>query len=448
MPSATAIHKKEVYTLVAQLIPPVKKREIFGWAMYDFANSGYSTVVITTVFSAYFVGVVANNGVGSGTATFLWTIAIAISNALVVFSAPVVGAIADYSARKKLFLGFTTIGCVVFTGLLATTGPKDIALAMAFIVFSNFMFSSGENLVAAFLPEISTQDTMGRISAYGWTLGYFGGLLVLGICLVYVQIAQGQGQTAEQYVPATMLIVAGAFALASMPTFIWVHERAVPQPGATHIHYFRVGFSRLKHTIEHARHYKDLFRFLITLTIYNCGIYTVIVLAAIYAQEVMGFTTNDNIKLILVVNVTAAIGAFVFGLVEDRIGSKNTLLITLLIWVTATVMAFFIHDRVWFWIVANLVGIAMGSSQSAGRAMVGLFSPAERCGEFFGLWGLATKLSAIIGPMMYGFITNITHGQQRVALLSTTAFFILGILMLTTVNEKRGREAVYRPIEN
>ena len=434
--------------LVPQLTPPVLKREIFGWAMYDFANSGYSTVVITTVFSAYFVGVVANNGGGDGMGTFLWTIAIAISNALVVLSAPVVGAIADYRAHKKLFLGFTTIGCVVFTGLLAITGPKDVALSMVLIIISNFMFSNGENLVAAFLPEISPQDKMGRISAYGWTLGYFGGLLVLGLCLVYVQFAQGQGQSAEQYVPATMLIVAVAFTLASLPTFIWVRERAIAKPKASRIHYIQVGFSRLKHTIQHARHYKDLFRFLLTLTVYTCGINTVIVLAAIYAQEVMGFTTNENIMLILVVNVTAAIGAFLFGLVEDRIGSKNTLFITLLIWSAATILAFFVHERFWFWVVANLVGIALGSSQSAGRAMVGLFSPPERSGEFFGLWGLATKLSAIIGPIVYGIITNITHGQQRVALLSTTVFFILGILMLVSVNEKRGRKAACQHDEN
>jgi UMF1 family MFS transporter len=157
----------------------------------------------------------------------------------------------------------------------------------------------------------------------------------------------------------------------------------------------------------------------------------------------MGFTTNDNIILILVVNITAAIGAFVFGLVEDRIGSKNTLIVTLLIWSAATTMAFFVEQRFWFWAVANLVGIAMGSSQSAGRAIVGLFSPPQRSGEFFGLWGLATKLAAIIGPVSYGIITHLTHGQHRLALLSTTLFFVAGLLLLTTVNEKRGREAAY-----
>jgi UMF1 family MFS transporter len=274
-------------------------------------------------------------------------------------------------------------------------------------------------------------------------LGYFGGLLVLGVCLLYVQWAEGQGWTAERYVPGTMLIVAAAFALASLPTFIWLRERAIAQPHSGRIHYFKAGFSRLRYTFHHVRQFKDLFRFLITLMVYHCGINTVVVLAAVYAQQVMGFTTNDNIILILVVNITAAIGAFVFGLVEDRIGSKNTLIVTLLIWSAATTMAFFVEQRFWFWAVANLVGIAMGSSQSAGRAIVGLFSPPQRSGEFFGLWGLATKLAAIIGPVSYGIITHLTHGQHRLALLSTTLFFVAGLLLLTTVNEKRGREAAY-----
>lgn len=429
--------------MTRQISPPVLKREIFGWAMYDFANSGYTTVVITTIFSAYFVGVVAGHSVDNGSATLLWTIAIAISNGLVVLSAPVVGAMADFSARKKVFLGFTTIGCVVFTALLATAGPGDIWIAMILLIFSNFMFSSGENFIAAFLPEISPQERMGRISAYGWALGYLGGLLVLGLCLAYVQWAERQGYTAEHYVPGTMLIVAMAFALASMPTFVWLRERALAQTSSSRIHYFQIGFSRLAQTWHHARYFKDLFRFLITLTVYYCGIYTVVVLAAVYAQEVMGFTTNDNIVLILVVNITAAAGAFAFGLVEDKIGSKNTLIITLLIWIGATLMAFFIEDRIWFWVVANLVGIALGSSQSAGRAIVGLFSPPERCGEFFGLWGMATKFAAIIGPMSYGLITYLTHGQHRLALLSTTVFFIAGLLILTSINEQRGRAAIY-----
>ena len=432
-------------TRPATLTALAPRKERFAWAMYDFANSGYTTVILTAVFNSYFVGVIAASDYSNGDATLLWTIAIAIANLVVLLTAPVIGAIADYSANKKSFLAFTTVGCVLFTALLATTGPGDVALAMTLIVLSSLMFFSGENLIAAFLPEISPPEHMGRLSAYGWTLGYLGGLLVLGLCLVYVQWAQSQGYEAQEFVPVTVLIVAAAFALASLPTFIWLRERAQPQKSLHFSAYIREGYARLHDTWQHARRYQDLFRFLIALMIYHCGINTVVVLAAVYAQEVMGFETQDTIKLILVVNITAAIGAFLFGQLQDRIGSKRTLIITLLLWVAATVLAYFSHERSSFWLVANLVGLALGASQSAGRAMVGLFSPPGRSGEFFGLWGLATKLAAVIGPLVYGTLTSITEGDHRTALLSTTVFFLLGLLVLSLVNEQRGRQAAHGP---
>ena len=423
----------------APSIPPVTRREIFSWAMYDFANSGYTTVVLTAVFSAYFVGVVAGNGADhDGSATLLWTLATAIANGLILLSAPVIGAIADARASKKRFLAFTTIGCVVSTALLALAGPGDVWLAMALVIFSAYMFGSGENLIAAFLPEISKPEQMGRISGYGWTLGYLGGLLVLGICLAVVMAGQARGATAAQYVPITLLITAGAFALASLPTFLWLRERAVPtrSPGAG---YVRAGFAQLRRTVHEAHRFKDLTRFLVTLTLYQCGVYTVIVLAAVYAQEAMGFSTVDNIVLILIVNLTAAVGAFTFGHVQDRLGSVPTLGITLLLWIAALVIAYFATERALFWLAANLIGLAMGSSQSAGRAVIGLFTPPARAAEFFGLWGFATKLAAIVGPLSYGFITYLTNGNQRLAVLATTLFFVAGLVVLLSVNEKRGR---------
>jgi len=407
--------------------------------MYDFANSGYTTVVLTAVFSAYFVGVVAGNGADrNASATLLWTLATAIANGLILLSAPVIGAIADARASKKRFLAFTTIGCVVSTALLALAGPGDVWLAMTLVIFSAFMFGSGENLIAAFLPEISKQEHMGRISGYGWTLGYLGGLLVLGICLAVVMAGQARGATAAQYVPITLLITAGAFALASLPTFLWLRERAVPRrsPGTG---YVRAGFAQLRRTFGEAHRFKDLTRFLVALMLYQCGVYTVIVLAAVYAQEAMGFSTFDNIVLILIVNFTAAAGAFTFGHVQDRLGSVPTLGITLLLWIVALVIAYFAAERPMFWLAANLIGLAMGSSQSAGRAVIGLFTPPARSAEFFGLWGFATKLAAIVGPLSYGFITFLTHGNQRLALLATVLFFVAGLAVLLSVNEKRGR---------
>jgi MFS transporter, UMF1 family len=422
---------------------PATRRELFAWAMYDFANSGYTTVVLTTIFNTYFVGVVAGRASGftEGAGTLLWTLAVSIPNALVLVSAPVLGALADHYAVKKRFLCITTIGCVVCTALLALIGPGDIWLAMALVVLSNLTFATGENLIAAFLPEISHQDGMGRLSAYGWALGYVGGLTVLGVCLAYVAWAQRHGLDAAQYVPVTMLIVAVAFALAATPTFLWLKERAIPVPLRHGRHYLTIGFHRLRRTMAESTRFRDLFRFLVALTIYYCGINTVVVLAAVYAQEVMGFGTSDTILLVMVVNVTAAVGAFLFGQMQDRLGSVPTLAVTLLIWVTATSLAFWVESRAGFWLVANLVGIALGSSQASGRALIGQFSPPARAAEFFGLWGLAGRLAAIVGPLSYGLITYFTAGNHRLAILSTVLFFVAGLAVLTTVNEPRGRAA-------
>ncbi|WMJ09886.1 MFS transporter [Nitrosomonas sp. sh817] len=418
---------------------PATRRERFAWCMYDFANSGYTTVILTAIFNAYFVGVIAAES-GNGSATLLWTLTMAAANALVLLSAPVVGAIADYSGAKKRFLTATTVGCVVFTALLYFAGPGDIALAMALVILATFMFSSGENLIAAFLPEISTPETMGRLSGYGWALGYFGGLLSLVLCLVYVTHAEEQGLSAAEYVPVTNLIVAVLFGLAALPTLLWLRERVTVSATANGASLIRAGFQRLGATWRQARQHTDLFRFLASLTTYYAGIYIVIVLAAVYAQEVMGFQTKDTIILIMVVNVTAAIGAFLFGHLQDRIGSKRCIAITLLIWIAAIVCAYFAVDEFLFWVAANLIGTALGGAQSAGRALVGQFTPEGRQGEFFGLWGLATKLSAIIGPLTYGGMVYVFAGDHRTALLSTLAFFVAGLLMLAAVDEKRGRE--------
>jgi UMF1 family MFS transporter len=428
---------------LSRVVTVAPRRQVFAWAMYDFANSGYTTVVLTAVFNAYFVVVVAAGAKGSvqGAGTLYWTIAIAITNAVVLVSAPVVGAVADHRADKKRFLAVTTAGCVLFTACLAAVGPGDVWLGMALVILATVMFHTGENLIAAFLPQIAPQADMGRISGYGWALGYLGGLVVLGMCLLYVSWAQAHGQGPTQYVPVTMLITAAMFALAAMPTFLWLPERGAASPLPPGQGYIAVGFKRLQHTLKHVRHYQDLFWFLLSLTVYYCGIYTVIVLAAVYAREVMGFDTAGTLKLILVINITAAVGALGFGYLQDVLGSKRTLALTLVLWIVALVLAYLTRSHAGFWLAGNLVGLAMGSSQSAGRALVGQFSPPQRAAEFFGLWGLAGKLAAIVGPLSYGTITYLTQGQQRPAILSTATFFLIGLVLLATIDEKRGRAA-------
>ncbi len=282
----------------------MRPREVWAWAMYDFANSGYTTVVITAVFNAYFVGVVAG---GADWATFAWTAALSLSYALIMLTAPLVGAYADAHAAKKKLLVLTTAGCVLGTALLGLAGPGDLWLACALIVVSNFFFGTGENVVAAFLPELAKGDALGKVSAWGWSLGYIGGLITLAVCLAYVIWAEAHGHSAQQYVPVTMLITAAIFAAASLPTFLLLKERAVPQRNAQGT-YVRA-FARVGQTLRHARRYRDLARFLVCIVLYQSGVQTVIALAAIYAQQAMHFSTRDTLLLILVVNVTASLGA-------------------------------------------------------------------------------------------------------------------------------------------
>lgn len=415
----------------------VRKREVLGWAMYDFANSGYTTVVITAVFNAYFVSVVAGK---AQWATFAWTGALAISSLAVMATGPLIGAWADVHAAKKRLLALSTTGCVLGIAALATVGPGEWLLGMALVAVSSYFFGTGENLVAAFLPELAKGEAIGKVSGWGWSLGYLGGLTVLGLCLGYVTWAQGQGQGAAEFVPITMLITAALFALASLPTFAWLRERAAPQPAEAR-RALRAAYARVLHTLHHATEYRDLRRFLACLVFYQAGVQTVIALAAIYAEQALGFTTQDTIVLILVVNVTAAAGAFAFGEVQDRLGHVRTIALTLAGWILMVVIAATAEGRGAFWVAANLAGVCLGSSQSAGRALVGYLSPADRRAEFFGLWGLAVKFSAILGPMTYGLVTLASGGNHRLAILATGVFFIVGLAILGGVDVGRGRRA-------
>jgi len=426
------------------------RREMIAWAFYDFANSGYVTVVQTTIFSTYFVGVVAGGaaGVAPGLATLLWSLSVGFANFIVMLSAPLVGAIADVRACKKRLLLLSSIGCILMTALLALVGPGDYPLGMVLVMLSSVMFAYGENLVAAFLPELVTEEKMGRLSGYGWGLGYVGGLLTLLFCLGYITWAKHQGMTEAEAVPGTLLITAAIFALAAMPTFLWLKERAIPSSVPLGRALFRASFGRLRHTLQEARRFRDLIWFLLTMAVYQSGVSAVIVLAAIYAQQVMGFDTHALIVLVMVINVTAAVGALLCGQLQDRIGSAPTLAITLVIWIAALIGAYLAEAREDMWIVGNVIGIAMGSSQAVGRALVSKFSPAERAGEFLGLWGLVNRLSVIVGPLSYGLINYWSGGNHRLSLLSTLAFFVLGLLLLFKVDEDRGRAAANPPMPN
>ena len=411
------------------LAPEVKFREVWAWSMYDFANSGYTTVVITAVFGAYFVGGISQN---APWATFAWTAALSVSYAAILVTGPLIGAWADAHAAKKPLLLATTLGCVLFTALLYYAGPGAVALSLAFLILSNYFFGAGENLIAAFLPELADSRAMGRVSGWGWAFGYLGGLVALGICLAYIT---GSGKPAGETVPVTMLITAAFFALAATPTFLFLRERAQPQPQSAG------PWLRLRETLQHSRHYRDLRLFLLCILFYQAGVTAVVALAAIYAAEVMHFTMQQTIVLILVVNVTAAIGAFGFGYLQDALGHVRAVAITLVGWIAMVLIAGFSESARTFWIAANLAGLCMGSSQAAGRAVVGYLAPPARLAEFFGLWGLAVKAASIFGPLTYGAVTWIFAGNHRLGIFVTGLYFVAGLLLLRRIDVERGRAA-------
>ena len=419
------------------LNPGVKKREVFGWAMYDFANSGYTTVVLTAVFSAYFVGVVAAK---AEWATFAWTLALSISYAIVMLSMPGLGALADLRAAKKRFLLFSTIGCVISTAALALAGPGQVVLAMLLVIISNTFYSYGESLTAAFLPELAERDALGTVSGWGWGFGYFGGMLALGLCLGYVLWAQERGMPASHFVPVTMLVTAALYGLASIATFALLKERALPQQSAL-ADGLIASLQRQAVTLRQARRYRDFMWLMLCGVFYQGGVAVVITLAAIYAEQVIGFQPRETMLLIFVLNIAAAAGAFGFGFWQDHIGHKRALAATLVGWIATCVIAALTTTKGGFWWAAVLAGACMGSSQSAGRAMAGMFAPRAQVAEFYGLWAFATRLASIIGPLLFGAITWATGGNQRIAIVSTTILFVLGLVALLPINVARGRAA-------
>jgi len=420
------------------LNPGVRKREVFGWAMYDFANSGYTTVVITAVFAAYFVGGIAGK---APWATFAWTAALSVSYAIVMLTMPSLGAYADLRAAKKKLLMLVTGACVLSTAALSLAQPGSIALAMLLIIVSNTFYSYGESLTAAFLPELARPHALGKVSGWGWGFGYFGGMLTLGICLAYVLWAQKQGMPAHEFVPVTMLVTAAIYGLASLATFRLLRERAEPNPQALRQGGLHASLQQLGQTFRQARRYRDFMWLMACAVFYQGGVAVAVALAAIYAEQVIGFQPQETMVLIFVLNLAAAGGAFAWGYLQDRIGHKIALGSTLVGWIATCVIAALTTTKGGFWWAAAIAGLCMGSSQSAGRAMAGMFAPRRQSAEFFGLWTFAIRAASIVGPLTYGAITWATGGNQRTAILSTAALFVIGLVLLAKVDVQRGREA-------
>ena len=404
--------------LVTPPVPPVRKREIFGWCCFDFANSAFTTIVITVVGLPYFVSAVA---AGAPDAAKWWGYMLSLSQIIVILFAPLVGVIADVRAHKKRYLLTTASVCSFATACVIGVGPGQIWLMLGLVLVANVAFSMSENICSAFLPEISTPQNVGKISGYGWSFGYFGGLLSLGIALAIVKSGDGRASW-------TFLTTGVFFFVASLPTLLLLKERAVPQLLAKGETYWRRAWSQFGQMKKELPQHRRLAVFFAAMVFFLAGLMAVVGFAAGFATEVLGMSQMEVIGLFAVLQLAGVAGAYGFGLWQDRVGPKLPLAMALLIWIAVCVWAARCTTVKEFYVIGVLAGIGMGSLQSASRAVVATLTPSGRAGEFFGYWGFFAKLAGVIGPAVFG--TLAADLGYRPAILVNAGFFVIGLVVL------------------
>ena len=406
-----------------------KRSRIISWTFFDFGNTAFSVIIVTVIFPRYFIGQIAGGHLG------LWGLAVSISMLIAALLAPPLGAVADFSRNRKRFLLLFTLASVICTALLSLTGPGMIVTAMVLFIIANVGFEGGIVFYDAFLPGLTTRKSYGRVSGYGFAMGYMGSLAILMIVSVILPGSDTPGYLAS--VRSTFVLAAGFFLVFSLPLFLFVPEPRLAGPPPASM--LREGIKRASGTFRALfieRQHPPLARFLVAFFIYNDGILTVVAFAAVFAQSVLAMTDAEIIGFFAVVQTSAVIGSVVFGVITDKIGPKRTIAITLLIWIAIVIGAFFVQTVGQFYAVALAAGVAMGSSQSASRSLMALLTPRNREAEFFGFYdGLCGKASAVIGPLLFGNLADLTG--QRVATLSVGVFFVVGLILLRGVKEER-----------
>ena len=418
-------------------------KSLVSWCLFDFANSPFTTLVVTFIFATYFTKSIAADEVRG---TVLWSRGVTITALVVALLSPIMGALADRGGYRKFFLICTTATCLIGTTLMFGTGPGEVTMALVYFVVANIAFEMGNVFYNAFLPDITGPENVGRISGYGWALGYLGGLLALVIALVgFVQPEQPWfGFTTEggENIRATNLLVACWFLIFSLPLFLWVKDRSQPTPLGGSI----VGdsFKQLGRTFKEIRHYRQILWFLLARLVYNDGLITVFAFGGIYAAGTFGFEIEEILIFGIVLNLTAGLGAFGMGFLDDKLGGKRTLQISLIGLAAATLLAVTAPNRAWFWVAGITVGIFSGPNQSASRSLMARFVPAEKENEFFGFFAFSGKATAFLGPTLLGIITQVS-GSQRIGISVVLVLFAIGLLLLGKVNEKEGIEAANQP---
>ncbi|HTR80361.1 MAG TPA: MFS transporter [Bacteroidota bacterium] len=409
--------------------------QIFIWTLFDFANTSFSVIVVAVGYSLYFKDIVAG---GKGRGDFLWGLAVSISMLITALIAPVLGAAADFSSRRKRFLfGFTLVS-VVCTALLYFVGAGMVAAGMILFIIANIGFEGGIVFYDAFLPNIASERSYGRVSGYGFAMGYLGSLTTLLIAMPLY---------ADGFIPSNLTNVRLSFVLAAViflsfasPLFLFFRDHKIEfekKPS-----YIKAGLARVRETIGHLRNYRQVGRFMLAFFIYNDGILTVISFASIFAQQSLNFSLKEIILLFAVVQASGIIGSVIFGIVTDRIGPKKTIDINLVLWLFVVTAAYFVQTKMMFFCISIVAGSSLGAAQSASRSLMALLTPKEREAEFFGFYdGLCGKASAVIGTFLFGLISYLTN-NQRLSILSVGLFFVVGFVLLQRVDDTRAPRTV------
>ncbi|HET7152710.1 MAG TPA: MFS transporter [Candidatus Kapabacteria bacterium] len=418
-------------------MPTGNRSKIFSWALFDFAHTAYSIIIVTFVYALYFRDVVAG---GTGMGDFYWGIAVSLSMLLAALLSPPLGAAADSSQRKKSFLLVFTLVSVTATALLFFVQAGMILAGTLLFILANAGYEGGIVFYDAFLPEITSARSYGRVSGYGFAMGYLGSFAILAITLPL--ISGGFEPANLLSIRYSFVIAAAFFFIFSIPLFLIVKER---HAGGMHWTFIREGFVRVRNTIGHLREHKNVAWFLIAFFIYNDGILTVITFSSIFAKDTLHFSMSELVIFFLMVQSMGVLGSIVFGIITDHIGAKKTITITLLLWIFVAVAAYFVDTKLGFYAIGALAGISLGSSQSASRSLMAHLTPKEREAEFFGFYdGLCGKASAVIGPFAFGLMSRFFG--QRPAVVSVGLFFIVGLLLLQRVKGER-REQFPAPAE-
>ncbi len=445
-----------------------RRAQIFVWTLFDFANTSFSVLIVAVGYSLYFKQIVVGDA-ATGKGDFFWGLAVSISMLLTALIAPVLGAASDFTRRRKNYLFLFTLLSVICTALLYFVGENMILVGSLLFIVANIGFEGGIVFYNAFLPSLTEQENYGRLSGYGFAMGYVGSLVSL---LIAIPLYSG-GFAAENLasVRLSFLLAAAMFFVFSLPLFVFLRESSserspsdkgvlrrspfghsdVPslrdrwsgnerkRTEARPVSYLHEGYSRVIETLRHltSPQYKEIGKFLLAFFLYNDGILTVISFASIFAEGTLKFSLQEILVLFAVVQASAIVGSLLFGWLTDRLGPKRTITITLLCWIGVVVASYFVNSKEMFYIIGIVAGASMGGSQSASRSFMALLTPRDREAEFFGFYdGFCGKASAVIGTFIFGILSWMT-GSQRVAVIAVGIFFVAGLWLLRRVNEPR-----------